>query len=217
MMRATQIIHRLALICMPPIVAGCSAMGDASDDAREIGTAVLALVDGQSGPVCIDSVTRGEPLAIFRTMVTAPDPARRPLMWRAPTDVRSGDRLTGRELVNSQFSGLHPVLPEPRSDAPPLAGLDQMQLNALARQLSARDTQRVSLSLPKGTTNTRVRWWGFNRVDGSCKTLVRLSNPVVAGKNGFVSVTSGHWGTTFALRREATGWKVVARWTDWLY
>ncbi len=192
-------------------------MGDSSDDAREIGKSVLALVDSRAGKVCIDSRTRGEPLAIYRTMTLAPDPARRPLVWRPPTAIGSGDQLTGRELVNSQFSGLHPVLPEPSADVPPLPAMEQMQLNALARQLSARETRRVSLDMPAKSTKARIRWWAINRFDQSCTILVRLSNPVIAGNNGFVSVVSGHWGATFAMRRTGKDWKVVARWTDWLY
>ncbi len=210
-------LRSFALCALGAALGGCSAFGDTSDDARQIGKSVLALIDQRAGKVCIDSRTRGEPLAIFRTMIVAPDPARRPLMWRPPTSVGSGDQLTGRELINSQFSGLHPILPEPSSDVPPLPAIEQMQLNALARQLSVRETQRVSLDKPDEAPTAKLRWWAINRFDRSCKTLVRLSNPVIAGNNGFVSVVSGHWGATFALRRTGKDWQVVARWTDWLY
>lgn len=208
---------RLAAIGVALLAAGCSRQG-VSDEARVVGTTLAALIDNSGESYCVDSRTRGEPLAIFRTMIVAPDPARRPLAWRPPTKVDHGDRLTGREIVNSQFSGIHPVLPEPGQEATALAPMEQFTLNQLARQLARdRSTRSISMSGAKTSEALRVRWWGFNRADASCRRLLTVSNPIVSNDTAFISVTSGHWGTTYALRRLGGNWRPVAQWADWLY
>ena len=132
--------------------------------------------------------------------------------------VEGGARLSGRDLVNSQFGGMHPVLREPNQLAEPLAPIDQFTLNALARQLSRnRETRSVAVPAARKSDSVRVRWWALNRFDPSCAHLVTVSNPVVLRDTAFVSVTSGHWGTTYALRRTGGAWRPTAQWAGWLY
>jgi hypothetical protein len=200
------------------LATGCAPAGDSSEDAREAAAAVVAtMTSGGRDHVCIDSRTRGEPLAIFRTMTVAPDPARRPLTWQTPNRFGAAQRLTPSQLIDAEYADNVPVLAEPPLRDAPLGVTDQIQINGLARQLASRTTSSVSLSGIAMPANANVRWWLVNRLDKSCVRTYRLTDPVVMRDVAFISVTSGHWGTTFAVRRTAGRWQTWAQWSDWLY
>jgi hypothetical protein len=200
------------------MTVGCASNGDSSDDARGAAAAVIAaMTSGGRDRICIDNRTRGEPLAIFRSMTVAPDPARRPLTWQAPNRFGAAQDLSAAQLIDAEFAGNVPVLAEPPLRDAALGIEDQLQINALARQLATRTTSSVSLGGLTVPANASVRWWPFNRLSRSCDKTYRLTDPVVIRDVAFVSVTSGHWGTTFAVRRTGGQWQPWAQWSDWLY
>ncbi|MGU3390535.1 hypothetical protein [Sphingomonas sp. M1A8_2b] len=208
-----------ALTAGTAALAGCSAASQApADDAAQVMQSLLSVLTADGKPTCIDSRTRGEPLAIFRAMMTAPAPSRRPLSWFAPRPLRPNDRLSGRPVFEDQ---IHPdrVVPETtQPSARPLTNLLQSQLNAAATQLSAyQDPDGVSIDSALSAPRATVRWWVRNRLDHACTPVFTASNPVVAKNIAFVSVTAGHWGTTYAFRKDSSAWSPVGQWTNWLY
>ena len=67
---------------------------------------------------------------------------------------------------------------------------------------------------PPGVT---ARWWPSNRLRKSCQPLFSISNPVRDRDRAFVMVRAEHWGTIYAVQRQANRWNVVAEWSRWLY
>ncbi|MEG3174722.1 hypothetical protein U1872_00655 [Sphingomonas sp. RB3P16] len=179
---------------------------------------LLVLLTADGKPVCIDGRTRGKPLAIFRTMMVAPDPARGRLEWFAPQPLRPEGMLSAQQLFDDQIRADHIVLNKPQQAARTLSNALQGQLNSAAAQLSLdQDETRVTISETAAAPLAKSRWWIRNRVDTACSPIYTASNPVVAKNVAFVSVTAGHWGTTYAFHKQAAGWSPVAQWTNWLY
>lgn len=206
-----------AILVLLGLAGGCSASGAGADDAGSVAAAVAALVGPTVPGACVDSRTSGESLQIFKTMALAPDPARRPLQWHAPATLGSGGRFSAGQLINAEFADEHSVIPEPQQASAPLPVLDQAQLTAYAIQLSSAPVSRhVVVRLPPRSA-ARTGWWLANRFSSSCAQRFTLTDPVIARDIAFVSVTSGHWGTTYAVRREQGAWRPVAQWSNWLY
>ena len=200
-------------------LAGCSAASQTpADDTTLVMRSLLSVLTADGKPACLDGRTRGQPLAIFRTMMVAPDPARRPLAWFAPQPLRPNAMLTGRQLFDDQIRSDRIVLAKPQQSSRPLPNLLQGQLNAAAGQLSLYQNQpRVAIDAWPAAPRATVRWWVHNRVDRACTPVYTVSNPVVAKNVAFVSVTAGHWGTTYAFRKQAETWSAIAQWTNWIY
>ncbi len=213
-----RLLFRATSCFLAVFASGCGALGGESEDVRAVSREVVALIGGDKTIVCIDSGTRGAPLAVFRTMSSAPDPARRPLAWHAPTMLQSSQRFSGKQLLNAEFADVHPVIAKPGDQVGQLATLDQIQLNALASQMANDNyTRSAGLSGVVSRPNVKVRWWPINRFDRSCQRLYTVSDLAIANDTAFVSVTSGHWGTTYALRRVGSAWRPAAQWSTWLY
>jgi hypothetical protein len=199
-------------------LTSCGASAPSRGDAEEVTHSLLKTLTANGETICVDSTTQGEPLAIFRTMLTAPDPARRPLAWHEPGPLNAGKEVTGRQLVASEFRGEHIELPEYGTAENVLPPLLQMRLNALARAVSfiASDAP-TSVKGNDDVPKARVRWWVLNRLDKSCGPIYTLSKPIVVHDAAFVSVMAGHEGTIYALRKSDKVWAPLAKWTNWLY
>lgn len=201
------------------LLTGCTgAASTPADDTTQVMQSLLAQLTADGKPICVDGRTRGKPLAIFRTMMVAPDPARRALVWFAPQPLRPQGMLSDRQLFEDQIRSDHVVLDKPQQTARPLSNILQGQLNSAAGQLSLdQDETRVAISESSAVPLATIHWWVRNRFDSACSPIYTVSNPVVAKNVAFVSVTAGHWGTTYAFRKQAAAWSPIAQWTNWLY
>lgn len=203
-----------ALLALP----GCGSGPAGGDDAARINQALLRTLTSGGERICVDGKAYGEPLAIFRTMLPAPDPARRPLGWHPPSPLREGPSLTGRQLADAEFRGERIVLPERAQGKDKLPQIQQVQLNGIAKEASLmRPLQDVGLDRSPAAPLAKVRWWVLNRLDRSCGPVHTVSKPVIYRDMAFVSVTAGHQGTTYAFRNAASAWTPVAKWSTWLY
>jgi hypothetical protein len=199
-------------------LTSCGVSSPVRSDAEQVSQALLKTLTADGETICVDSTTQGEPLAIFRTMLTAPDPARRPLEWHEPGPLNAGREVTGRQLVAAEFRGEHLQLPEYGTAENALPALLQMRLNALARAVAFIPSDApTSVKGNAEVPNARVRWWVSNRLDRSCGPIYTLSKPIVVRDVAFVSVMAGHEGTIYALRKADRVWAPLAKWTNWLY
>lgn len=205
---------KVALLVSLVAAGGCSR----SDSTGTVMGAVLKTLTADGKSVCIDRATSGEPLAIFRTMASAPDPARRPLAWFPPNPLRSDQNLSVGRLVDDEFTDQRTVLARPKVGRQPLPLTEQRRLDAAATKLSYAQVDRDAVvtdaaSVPKA----HARWWVLNRLDSSCTTVYTASPPVIVGDMAFVSVLGNHWGTTYAVEKRAGVWSTTAQWSNWLY
>lgn len=214
--------HHSARRGRAPLALAIAALGGCAsapaDDAERINALLLQVLTSRGERICVDSKTYGEPLAVFRAMLPAPDPARRPLGWHPPGPLREGPSLTGRQLAAQELRGERIVLPERAQTKDQLPAVEQVQLNGAAREASLMAPQtgvglRASPAAPRAT----VRWWPLNRLDRSCGPVHTVSKPVVFRDLAFVSVTAGHQGTTYAFREVGPAWRPIAKWSTWLY
>lgn len=208
----------LAAGCLAAL-AGCSAATrEPANDTTQVMQSLVSVLTADGASACIDSKTRGEPLAVFRTMMAAPEPSRRLLSWYAPQPLRPSGMPSDRNVLDDQIGSGRIVAMAPQQSSRPLSNLLQGQLDAAARHLSLyRDEDRVSIPGSRSTPRATVRWWVRNRFDRTCTPVYTASNPVVAGNLAFVSVTGGHRGTTYAFRKHLAAWSPVGQWTNWMY
>lgn len=204
-----------ATMCMS--LAACNA--DAGvNEARQLNDALLELLTSQGRTICVDSTPYGEPLAAFRSMQPAPEPARRPLFWRTPVPLEPGRNLTNRELVDIEFRDDQTVLPEQSGAGRALPVIAQLQLNAIAREASVMMSgSDATIAGSPAAPRAKVRWWLRNRFDSTCTAPYTVSKPILLHGIGLVSVTAAHHGSTYAFKRVNSGWMPVAKWATWLY
>ncbi len=198
--------------------AGCGAVDGTSTDEQQVNAQLLKVLTTPGKRICVDRGTYGEPLAIFRTMLPAPDPARRPLYWTPPGPLQDGRVLSRSELVGLELGDKRVRLPEHAQDPNRLPFITQTQLNALAREASLITADSdVRLRETPLAPRATVRWWVRNRLDSSCDPIYTVSKPVFLHDVAFLSVTAGHQGSTYAFHRKAGQWAAVAKWSTWLY
>lgn len=199
------------------VLAGCAA-SDARTDESQINDALLKTLTAGGKAICVDSGTFGEPLAVFRTMIVAPEAVRRLLHWSVPEPLRPGRLLSGRELVNGELRDDPSTLPEFRQDQAHLPVLAETQLNMLARATALIEPEQgVTVHPVPDAPLAVVRWWPFNRLDPRCDYVHSVSKPVIRRSIAFVTVTAAHQGTTYAFQKGAAGWSTIAKWSNWLY
>jgi hypothetical protein len=213
------VTHVMATVAATVMLTGCvDASSTAADDRTQVMQSLLSVLTADGKPACVDARTRGKPLAIFRTMMVAPDPARRPLAWFVPQPLRPQGMLSSQQLFDDQFRSERVVLTKPRRPAQALPNDLQGQLNAAAGQLSLdQEEDRLAISDSQAAPLAKVRWWVRNRFDQTCSPIYTISNPVIAKNVAFVSVTAGHWGTTYAFQKKGPSWATIAQWTNWIY
>lgn len=210
--------NAIALAMMGAGIGGCQADAGERDDNRQISAGLFRVLTSQGKAICVDAATHGEPLAIFRSMIPAPDPARRPLIWSRPAPLENGRTLTGRELVDDEFGDGRLVLPERTSASGVLSVTAQVQLNALARTASMMSSDSSArLNPAPDAPLAKVRWWIRNRFDANCGPPYTVSKPIIMRDVAFVSVTAGHRGSTYAFHKVKAVWQPVAKWSTWLY
>lgn len=208
---------RSAAVLVPFVALASCAGGAAGTDDQRINTALLRTLTADGTAICVDRGTYGEPLAVFRTMRTAPDPVRRMLHWSAPTPLRPGRMLSGRELVDNELRDGRSVLPELGQDGA-LSLNEQARLNALAHRASLVSPESgVAVRNHPAVPLAQVRWWPLNRMGGKCGPSYTVSKPVITRDIAFVTVTAAHQGNTYAFQRQGAGWATVAKWSNWLY
>lgn len=199
-------------------LAACSPPATVPDEPAKVVDALLGVLSSDGRRVCVDSRTQGKPLAVFSTMIVAPTASRRPLRWQVPKPLRPPGALSNRELYDDEFARARVLLEKPVNARDVLPPAEQLQLNSAARSLAAvGDAERVPIANTAKRPLILARWWLANRVRPICVPHFTISNPVVARDIAFVSVTGGHWGTTYAFRKRGDGWAPHAQWTTWLY
>jgi hypothetical protein len=198
-------------------LASCASRASSDSDEAAAIAAVSGIITADGQRVCVDNATDGDALAVYRTMLVAPDPARRPLAWHRPAPLRPVTTLSDRQMIDNEFRAERARLSLPSNQTEALPTVDQLQIDSVARGLSSVDRNGTrSVAIPS-TALVAARWWGINRVWPQCLNVFTISNPVLVRDFGFVTVRGGHWGTTYALRKQAGRWAVNAQWTNWLY
>lgn len=204
-------------------LGGCGAGATALDDNEQIVRATLGVLTADGKPICVDERTRGQPLAVFRTMSEAPRASRTPLGWhppgplRSPAEPRAGG-IWRQEMRRGRPDHAQVRLGEPGNrDATDLPPLEQMRLNGRALALSSATSETVTIGSNWNVPGVTARWAPRNWIARDCDPRYVLTNPIHAGTIGFVTVTAGHWGTTYALEKTAGRWRPAAQWSTWLY
>lgn len=217
--KLTKAIRLFALTSTALSAASCaSSSASPTNDHAKVVQALMTLLSANNTKVCVDGATHGAPLAIFRDMMTAPEAARKPLAWHAPTPLRPPAPLTGRQIFNDVFAADRALIAPPFGNGDRLPVLKQVQYNAAAQSLLiSGDVESTSIQNSPTTPTIHARWWALNRIWSECTAIYTVSHPVVGGKIAFVSVTASHWGTTYAFQQDRGVWSPTAQWTNWLY
>jgi hypothetical protein len=195
--------------------SGC-ASPDLSVEDRIVRAALRTMVsDGKE--VCVENRTRGAPLAVFRAMLEAPNPSRRPLAWHQAGALRPPPGLSNADLYRDQIEGQQTYLTEPGAGAARLSFDAQRSLEAAARKLAYAQPSPSNRVEGSWVPGVRSRWWLFNRLWQRCVPSYTISDPVWYDKTAFVTVSADHWATTYAAQPSGGDWHVVAQWSNWLY
>ncbi len=206
------------VVCAALLLSACGAAPADDDSSRIVASVLKQLTAATPQAICVDGRTEGEPLAIFRTMIVAPDPSRRALVWRAPGSLLPNRVVADKALGEGNLSDSRTRIPlaDPATAALPM--VDQVRLNEVAREAM------IAVAAPQGPISdsmeaplARVRWWPLNRIGGGCREIYVVSRPVIIRGMAFVSVTAGHQGTTYALENRQQSWVPVAQWANWIY
>lgn len=214
--RRVSIARSLAAGTLAFGLTACGSSG--TTDERQVVESLLGVLTAGDTAICVDGRTRGEPLAVYRSMLPAPDPARRPLYWVPPAPLQTGRVLSNRELVDTEFRDGQALLPEHAQSKDRLPYTVQRQLDGVAREASVIQPDGVMTLSPNARVPlARVRWWVRNRFDKGCDPVYTLSHPIIVRNQAFVTVTAGHHGSTYAFRKTGPGWAPVAKWSTWLY
>ncbi|WP_375420722.1 hypothetical protein [uncultured Sphingomonas sp.] len=203
-----------ALVLLLP---GCTA-APIDDDGRIVRATLTLLASGRTGaePLCVDDRTRGEPLAIYRTMRAQTAEGDR--HWRHPAPLRAPGGVSGRALFEDAVGSNRLRIAEPRSTAAALPAVDQRRLHAAATSLAlVGESDAVTIGDAEAVPGASARWWLINRFRAGCDRRYLLSRIVRSASTAFVTVTADHWGTTYAVERVRGDWRVTAQWNSWLY
>lgn len=206
-------------LALAALVGGCTGTARApSSNAERLVRATLQTLASDNRRICVDNRTSGKPLAIFATMTAAPTPVPRVLKWHAVAPLGTGMTMTNTQIYRDTFDRPATRLAEPDNGTRPLGLVEQGKLNAAARTL-ALTGEPITVDLGSGfdVAGVDARWWPLLRVSPKCPVVFTLSDPVLAGDIGYITVRSGHWGTTYALQPRAGSWVAVAQWSNWLY
>jgi hypothetical protein len=199
-------------------LAGC-AQRPLDDDGKIVRATLALLVTGRpagEADLCIDNRTRGEPLAIFRTMRAAS--IDHDLRWHQPTPLHAIPRVTGRALFEDAIGKNNLRIQEPPTVGAVLPATDQRRLDTAATTLSILgESNNVSFGADAAATGAAPRWWLLNRLHSGCERTYVLSRIVRNADTGFVTVSADHWATTYAVGRAGGDWRVTAQWDRWLY
>lgn len=200
-------------------LASCSApTAPANSDTSEVLHELSATLTADNKAICIDGSTRGDSLAVFRAMLSAPPASRQPLTWHQPQPLRPPASPSGWRIFRDEIRDDRNPLPHPQQMAAPLPFLLQRQLDFAASRLSLlQEPEEFSIGQWAGAPLARPRWWIANRLSPSCSPVFTVMNPVVAKNLAFVSVKAGHWGTTYAFAKQDAKWRAIGQWTNWLY
>jgi hypothetical protein len=172
------------------------------DNSEKIVRATLVLLASEGKVVCVDNHTRGQPLAIFSAITTAAPQSLKPLAWYVPGSAQGGTTH----------------LREPENPTLQLSAIEQSRLNQKAATLARlRDVKSVSIPSSWNLKNISTGWWPINKISSRCSPNYVVSDPALSGTDGFVTVTAGRWGTTYAFERRGADWIPTAQWKTWLY
>ncbi len=199
-------------------LSGCTA--PVLDDRGKIVRATLQMLASDRAPtapaLCVDDRTRGEPLAIYRTMRAAGN--EHDLRWHYPGPLHGEQRVSNRALFEDAIGRNRLRIAEPLSTGAVLPAADQRRLDTAATALAVVGaSEGITIGAAAAAPGTAPRWWLHNRARRDCDRIYVVSRVVSDGRNGFLTVTADHWGTTYAVVRDRAEWRVAAKWSSWLY
>lgn len=208
----------LVSVGISALVSCSAAAPSGASDQTLVMQSLLTVLTKDGKGVCLDSETHGEPLGVFRTMMTAPASTRLSLSWFEPGPLRPQNDLSDGQIFGEQIGAERVVITAPGQSGEKLPLQLQGQLNGVAAQLSLyMDVNEVAVPSSPTAPLAISRWWIRNRFDSKCSPVYTVSNPVVAKNVAFVSVKAGHWGTTYAFQKRSAAWAPIAQWSNWIY
>ena len=195
------------------LISGCTTSDSANSDADQVVHGLLKVLTSDNHLICLDSTTRGESLAIFRSMSDASAPA-----WRAPAPLRLHQNISAGQIVRDEIGDDRVTLAIPGTGAAPLPMPVQLELNSQARGMSLlRSNPAIALRNATDAPFAHVHWWLVNRLSPNCGPIHTVGNPVIEGNSAFVSVAAGHEGSIYAFQKANSIWTPQAKWSNWLY
>lgn len=211
----------IGLTLLPALCLGAAACSPPAqaplNDEEKLVLATIRMLSGRGEPVCVDATTVGRPLSVFRTITSNPPPGATPPAWYLPERFSPPPALTQAELYRGAQTDGAVHIDQPTNGTRVVAGPAQVMLDHAAWLLSSQEADRPVTIAPSWLPGIKARWWLRNRISRHCSPTYHISNPVRARDIGFVTVTGDHWGTTYAFKRDGTGWVARAQWSNWLY
>lgn len=209
-----------AALGLAAMLGGCAGpAADELDGDRQIARAVLDLLATDGKPVCVERLTYGDPLQVYRSARRGELQHYYRLGWGKPAPLRPPEMPTQEELFDAVAENRSAGLP----DAP-------RQANDLPRELrTAIDGQAYALSPAAIPTRAVVlqerwlpdrvhaRWWPGRNTALGCRANYVLSSIKRTDRIAFMAVRVDHWATLYALVRIRGSWTMVGQWSSWMY
>ena len=214
-------MRREAALATLLTLAGCG--GDGADrlapDER-IARAVLGVLASDGKPVCVQRITYGNPLTVYRSARRGELQRFYPLDWYPAQPFRPPSMPTQQQLRAAVEAKRDADLPDApvRLDALPREQRSVIDSIAFAMSTSAVPTHSILVRQGWVPANVFPRWWPAKDRQNGCEANYVLSSIKRTDKAAFVAVRVDHWATLYALAPLPGGnWRVVAQWANWLY
>lgn len=198
-------------------LAGCGPRPLDADE--QVARAVLGVLVADGKPVCVQRITYGDPLTVYRSARRGELQRFYPMDWYPPVPFRPPLMPTQAELRRAVAEGRDAELPDApvRLDALPRDQRSQIDAVAFALSSSAVPTHSTLVRTAWTPPRAHPRWWPGKDAALGCEANYVLSSVKRSDHAAFMAVRVDHWATLYALAPAGSDWKVVAQWANWLY